>query len=309
MGTFREEIMRLRGRRGVWCADLANVVGEELARRAGLTGAEDTAETRSRIVGVLTGLAEDLPEDLSLVFLGFLAAHEEARHPTLAARVEWLSDQLPQYVSTRTLWRWFDRALDRIEAEQGTRPRSDGGFAPHGWYLASLDTTLDLTGDSPAAIERRRVVSTRDGLDRMVVSSHVPRHDTNRNTPHGLLVEVLSGAMSLEPERIGEGYFRHHVRFPRPLAQGEQHELAVRVRIPRGQPMRPEYVFRPLRRCDRFHLCIRFGEGPPKKVRRVDGLPHGTATDHLSSFPPISARLDLAFGPLRPGLGYGAVWG
>lgn len=306
MVTLREEIMRLRGRRGVWGADLTEIMGGELARRAGLTGTEDTVRTRERIIGVLTDLAEDLPQDLALVFLGFLAVHEKARHPTLSARVEWLSDQFPRHVSTRTLWRWFDRALDHIGDDE--RAVSDGGFAPPGWYLASLDTTLDLTGDTPVATERRRVVSTREGLDRTVVSFHVPRSTTDRKKPHGLLVEVLGGAVEAEPEQVGDEYFRHHVRFPRPLTRGEHHELVVRVRIPRGQPMRPEYVFRPLRRCDRFDLCVRFGDAVPARVRRVDGVPPGARPGRDAAPLLDSGELRMGFGPLRPGLGYGAVW-
>src|SRR5204862_5710297 len=75
-------------------------------------------------------------------------------------------------------------------------------------------------------------------------------------------------------EQVADTLFKYAIVLPHPLAVGENHDIAIRVRIPEGQPMVPRYVVHPVRRIDMFALRIRFDPGDmPEAVWRADGVP------------------------------------
>ncbi|GHC92127.1 hypothetical protein GCM10007079_40400 [Nocardiopsis terrae] len=307
MGVLADELRRLQARRGIRGDHPERLVGPHLARMVGLTGAESPTEVRRMVIATLRELSRDLPQDLRLAFLAGLGVHPDADAPVLGRRLEWVAREL--YTSARTARRYLDQAVEHVESEAVT-PVPGPGYVPPGWWLAGLRTTLRLGAHGVESFEEREIVATVDDLEQVVVSAHLPRAEPGDETPQELELELVSGACSVTRERPTPTYFRHHVRLPRPLALGERHVFTVSLRVPSQQGFTPRYVFRPLRRCDRFSLVVRFTDQPPPRAWRVPGVPHG-AVDDLPRDPlvPIDGGYSTDFTALRPGLAYGLRWG
>ncbi|QRN80144.1 MAG: hypothetical protein JK586_00105 [Nocardiopsis sp. BM-2018] len=307
MGEFADELRRLQARRGIRADRPERLVGPRLAATAGLTGAENPAEVRRMVIATLRELSRDLPQDLRLAFLAGLGAHPDADAPVLERRLEWVAREL--YTSTRTARRYLDQAVEHVEADSPA-PAPGPGYVPPGWWLAGLRTTLRLGPHGVESFEEREIVATVDDLEQVVVSAHLPRAGEGVETPQELELKLGSGALSVTRERPSPTYFRHHVRLSRPLALGERHVFTVNLRIPPQQGFKPQYVFRPLRRCDRFGLSVLFTGQRPPQVWRVPGVPHG-AVDDLPRDPvaPGDGGYSAEFTGLRPGLAYGLRWG
>lgn len=311
MDDLRAEMKRLRPGRGIHATDLKSRLGDELKALAGVRDSASRAETQGAVASALETWAQDLPEDLRLAFLAAFGAHPAARFPTLERRMEWASDQLGG-VSIRTVHRRVDDAVDRIVSDlPAATPTSRGNYAPGGWYLASLRTTLCMDGDTPEALEDREIVSTIEGLEEVLVSGRVPR--PRDGDPHGLQLRVLFGGSEVLRRQPTDSYFQHYIRLPRPLGYGERHTLSVAVRIPQGQSMHPRYVYYPLRRCDAFDLRLRFDRGQePYQVWQIPGLPRGVVEEYADDTamvrPDTAGEIHLDFHTLRTGFGYGARW-
>ena len=103
------------------------------------------------------------------------------------------------------------------------------------------------------------------------------------------------------------------LRLPRPLSAGQTHQFALEVRVPRGQSMRPTYVFWPERLCESFRLRVRFDRDDlPTSVWRVDEA-LARDTDDLTPWPDKLAldeigEIDVSFPNVRQGRGYGVQW-
>lgn len=314
MDDLRAEIKRLRPGRGIHATDLISRLGGELRSLAGIRDSASRAEALKTLLSVLEGWAQDLPDDMRLAFLAALGAHPRAPFPTLERRMEWAANELGG-VSIRTVHRRVDDAVDRVVAElPATTPADrDGGYAPGGWYLASLRTTLCLDGEAPEALEDREVVSTVDGLEEVLVSGRIPREDASDADAHSLDLRILFGGSEVLRKRPTDSYFQHFIRLPRPLGYGERHTLSVAVRIPPGQPMHPRYIYYPLRRCDAFELRLRFDRRhEPGRVWQIPGLPRGVVDEYAASDalvrPDTAGEIRLDFHGLQPGFGYGARW-
>jgi hypothetical protein len=198
----------------------------------------------------------------------------------------------------------------RPEPEPGPGGPADGD---DGWYIRSFSALLRLDTRPPEAVEQRVVAATVDGLDEIATSISVPRHPDDAQPSHQLDVELLHGGLLQLREQPWETYFRNVIVLPAPLRAGEQHEYAMRLRIPQGQPMAPHYVHVPHRRSDHFDLRVRFSlDRPPRAVWMLPGVP--TAVIYQRSparqtlTPDRAGEVHVTFRNLQIGLGYGVCW-
>jgi hypothetical protein len=319
MGALGDELSRLRRGRGIMASDLRERVGPYLRALAGIDPAVSQEEARRKLLAFLDELARNLPEDLRLAFSAALALDEGVRHRFLEERIRWLAARLQRDV--RTARRRVDEAIRVAEASVGAQALDASDYMPGRWYLAGVRTLLRLDGKQPTAIEERTVVATVDGLTEFVISTSVPRPamaDPRHGSPvdlhkQQLEFSVIYGGSLCRREQPAASYFRYFIQFPRPLARGESHEVAVAVTIPSGQAFHPRYTHQPLHRCDEFDLRIRFGSrNLPARVWNIVGLPRGMVDDFADPDalvrPDAAGDIHLRYQYLRTGLAYGARW-
>ena len=279
MPTLVDELKRLRRGRGVLSPGIEVLAGPGLRMLCGITELDGPAAGRQKLTKRLGELATRLPDDLGLALLAALAIHPEARHPLLKDRMSWLAGCIGK--DDRTARRRADDACALL-AESAADERPDDG-----WYVASFD-----------ALVRR--------YQRPIYWLALrPGHDVG--------VSVLYGGRLSRRERPSESHFRFAITLPSVLRAGQPHEYGIELRVPPGQPMRPHYVFVPLRRCDRFELRIRFDPTRlPGSIWVVTGAPMRVVDDAQPSGEPL--RVDAAgeirheFHDLTQGLGYGVQW-
>lgn len=323
------ELKALRKGRGLR-GDVAERVGpllSELAtgrtpgpERGPAAGAGSGAEVRRALAGKLVLLAELLPDDLGLAILAALALHDATRNmQTYERRREWLAEQIRRV--PRTAERRINRAQDQFAQEIAAELKAQRGRPPHfddadKWYVEHFTALLKLDGQHPEAIEHRRIRSKVDGLTELTIALDIPVDAGEPRLP--LRLEAISGGELDIIEDTARTRTRYVIRLPRPLAAGETHEYATRVRVlDDDRPMRDYYVLRPERRCDHFELRVRFAPGRlPAWVRRVadeDVYSYYTYSD----VPPADQRVGVdlygeaaqAFSCLRAHYGYGLQWG
>jgi len=184
---------------------------------------------------------------------------------------------------------------------------------PDRWYVESFTALLRLDADPIEAVEQRAIVASVDGLSELSTSISVPRHPDDTGQRHQLEAELLHGGSLELREQPYESFFRNVIVLPEPLHTGERHEYALRLRIPRGQPMAAHYVHVPFHRTDYFELRIRFNpRSLPQAIWKLSGAPtaviyqRGPASQTIT--PDRFGEVHVEFRDLRPGLGYGVCW-
>jgi hypothetical protein len=318
MGALGDELSRLRRGRGIMACDVRERVGPTLQALAGIDPVESQEEARRKLLAFLQEMARNLPEDLGLALSAALALHEDVQHRFLNERLRWLAEKLRRDV--RTARRRVDEAIRFAEASGCAQALEASDYMPGRWYLARLRTVLRLDGEQPTAIEEREVVANVDGLTEFVISTSVPRPAIADPRDGGLGMHkqrlefsVIYGGSLARCEQPSNSYFRHFIRFPHPLAQGESREVGAAITIPGDQPFNPRYAFQPLHRCDEFDLRVRFSpHSQPAFVWNMNGLPHGMVDDFADPAalvqPDASGDIHLCYQYLRIGLAYGARW-
>lgn len=313
-----EEFAKLRHGWGLEATNLRDRVGPRLRGLCGVRADAGDREIRRRVLTVLRDLSAAFPEDDRLA-LGFaLATAPGTQLPRLAERVDLLAERFS--CAERTARRRVIRAFDRLAEEAAARiaAGSETGDDPDkGWYVSRLESLLRLDSPVPELIERRTIVSRRDGLRRIAVRFSLPRPD---GAPAGdapadatVVADVQQGARIESREREGEAHFRFVLTLPRPLRQGDQHSYTMVFRVPDSQAMRPHYAFVPLLACDEFTLRVRFDpQQPPQAVWRFQRVPPRVLNDRM--VPGESLVLDeagevvLEFSRPETGFGYGVGW-
>ena len=181
-----------------------------------------------------------------------------------------------------------------------------------GWYIESFTALLRLDTEPIEALEQRRIVATRDGVDALVTSVSVPRHRGADDQPQGLESELLYGGLIQARQQPYDGYFENVIVLPHPLRTGERHEYGIRLRLLAGQLMNSHYVHVPRRRSDHFDLRIRFGARPPELAWVVRAAPPPVIYQREPTAERVTpdrfGDITVSFSDLRPGLGYGVCW-
>jgi hypothetical protein len=181
------------------------------------------------------------------------------------------------------------------------------------WYIKSFTALLRMDTSPPEAQEQRAIVATADGLSELATALSLPRHPKDSDPSHHLDVEVLHGGLLQRREQPWETYFRNVIVLPRPLQAGEEHEYAMRLRVPPGQPMAAHYVHVPHRRSDYFELRVRFGlDRLPRAIWMLPGVPtaviYQLSPARQTLTPDRAGEVHVKFRQLQIGLGYGICW-
>lgn len=308
------ELVALRKGRATQRGDLSRRLGPQGRLLFGVSDSDRPAEARRRISLRIDDLLRTVPKDLRLAALAALALHPEADHRVLRDRESWLAAQLN--CSEKTARRRVDDAfvalVDEVLVRAGQRQHAPAAGSD-GWYVRSFRAVMRLDTPSPELLEQRVISFTRSGVSEIVCQLSLPRPANSSRPQHDLHAELIYGGRIHARERPAEGSFRFFLELAEPGRAGGSHEYAILFRLPMGQPMRPHYVFQPLRHCESFDLTIRFpADAPPVAVRLLDGVTP-RELDATSPGGPVQTvdrlgELRLSFHDLRQGLAYGVTW-
>lgn len=310
-----QELAQLRRGQGLHAEDLVQRLGEELSTTCGILPGDDVATARDKLIERISALVEALPPDLRLAVQAAYALPPAAQLHFLKDRMAWLGEQLDR--DPRTAVRRVQSGLallaERMAQGMGEVPVEDSEYAPEGWYVDRLRSTLRLTTDPVQLLEERVVVATREGLDSVAVSWSVPKTSL---APAGYQVEVeliYGGELQPSAELSTPTYWAGHILLPRPLHVGEHHEYHVRVNTLERRHLRPYYVLSPHRRCDEFDLRVKFDvRERPKRIWQLNGVPYRLMDDEMPREPdlPIDnvGEVQVRFRNPRQGLNYGVQW-
>lgn len=266
------EVRALRKGRGLQAGDLEQRLGPLLTELAIGGGNSVQVLRRHKLTSEITTGCTHLAADLRAAIFASLALSAETRQmPYFKDRVSWLAAHLGY--EYRTALRRIDTA-ERLVSEEIARElirrRGRTATAPEGWRVDELRTLVRLDTPTPEAHEHRRIVATRSDLTEIVASMDVPPGPGQSRG--SVSVEVLYGGRLERKEQPSSSRFQFVIQLPRSLQPGEEHEYGLLLRIPKGESMRPRYIFSPESPCNVFDLRARFGpESRPAWIRRVDG--------------------------------------
>jgi hypothetical protein len=318
--VIAEEIKALRKGRGINSAELLERTGRHLRELAGATadGGTDSAADRARIrpalEGALTRLADEIDPQMRDAVLASLGIHPGTKGmPNFTSRNDWVAvhvfDRGPRQAE-RNIGKAEKLLAERVAIELARlrgRPSADDAS----WYVRKFSATLLLYGESPVAVERRRIVATTRDLEEIAVALDVPRDGEKR--PLRPAAEVLAGGVLASADEPTPGRIWFRIRLDKTLQPGDEHEYEIAVRVPAGERVRPYYVFTPHRKCLEFELCVRFDtQRLPAWVRRVEH-------EDVRAYEVIAPREPLVpvdatgeararFTVLHPQYGYGLQW-
>jgi hypothetical protein len=305
------ELKTLRKGRGLQAPKLADQVGPMLRELCGVGRTDSAAVIREKLSARLRNLADRLPEDLRQAVTIALALQPDTQQQFLQDRVQFLADLHKRDV--RTIRRRMDEGFELL-AEIATRPNGAGrGGTGQAWYIERLESTLRMDKPARECFERRTIVAEWDGLDRIQGMTTLPKEQAYTGDRFDLNFELYYGAILTTSYKKTENRFAYELALPQPLSIGERHEYGLISRVPEDQPMRTHYVFFPERRCEEFHLRIRFDLAKaPATIWRVAEVFHRDVddirpTESLLAVDKVG-EVSLSFQNLLPGHGYGVQW-
>lgn len=211
----------------------------------------------------------------------------------------------------RTARRHVDAALARL-----AKVVTDGGWARDGdvhvgsgWYVDHLDVVLRLDNGPVRSIERRTIVATRNGLDRVVNSVDVLPPDRD-GTPSPARMEVMFGAMADPVGAMTGHHFESQILLSRDLRRAERHTYGVVIT---SEAMASHFVCVPLRKHKSFDLTVRFDPGRRPAAAWVLDHARTRAIDEHRPTPALlepdrAGEVRWSFGRLKNGLAYGIQW-
>ncbi|MCK9931993.1 hypothetical protein MXD62_33480 [Frankia sp. Mgl5] len=245
------ELRELRRGRGLLADDVHARIGPRLRFACGIVDTDPPAAARRKLALSITDRCGRLPADLRLAVLAALALHEATDQQFLHERMAWLAAQFDRDPRTarRRMDEGFRMLAEQIDTADDARLEIYNEFAPDGWYVESLRSTLRLDLELPKLVEERRIVATVDELDEIVASLSALRGMEPPAEADEIRADMVYGGEIIETHRPGRAYARFVVRLPRPLKLGERHEYGVefiaypRTRVPAYPPaavLRPD---------------------------------------------------------------------
>lgn len=313
------ELAALRKGWGLRRPNVRDRIGPELRKLCGVDETTTHSAARAIVATLLTRTFGGLPDDFALAARVMMAMEPEYPDPTLTLRQQRLAQVWN--VDPMTVRRRCDLALQQASAhlaEHGSELAAvhfdeDDAFKPNEWYTATTSTTLRLDKPNPEATEVRKIVSLKEGLARVVLGFGLPRPRSESRSRMGLEVEMEFGGELESNRQPSAEYFVQYIRFPHPLANGEEHTFGRTLRIPPGQLMAPHFVVRPLHRVDHFELRVKFNQRRlPRIVWRVSGIPYNVSEADGPSRDTLEldslGEMVVEFTRLKPSFGYGIRW-
>lgn len=306
-----EELRELCRGWGLQREKVRKLVGAAVSRWANIPGSATDADVRLQIGRAIDGLPQDtlLKEQLEAVRVA-LALDPDFQFPTLGKRTETLAQT--RKWSDRTMRRKIDASIARLADVAATAV--DPGDPATGWALDRVAALVRLDQPEPEVIEQRVIVSTTDGLCRIVARFSLPSEHGAPVRRREIAAQVLHGARMAGRSGDGLGYFEYLLELPQPLDRGQDLIYTMSYRVLDGRPIRPYYTLVPLLTCAAFDVTVRFAlERPPLVVWRIDTVPYrvldGPASPGQDVLPLDGAcEATASFSALRPGFGYGIGW-
>jgi hypothetical protein len=184
----------------------------------------------------------------------------------------------------------------------------DGGR----WHTETLRALLNLDRAAPEAFEFRRIVADQHDLTEIDLAVTLTDADAAAADPN-LGVDVLYGGSLVRRTMETARRFGLALALPHPLERGEQHDFALRFRVPPGQIMRPHFVCVTKQACDLIEVRVKFDEKrPPAAVWRLAKVFQDDLDDPAHRGEPVpvdaAAELRIEFTQVSPGFAYGVQW-
>lgn len=253
----------------------------------------------------LRASVRQLPGDLATLYLAAVAMSDSA--PFLSRRLEHAGEVLQRH--PRTLQRRL-RAADELMAEILTRRAAvragESAVMARGWSIVEFSSRLRLGREPTEFVSRRRIRVVVPELTEVTDLFSLPASSAD-----AIEVEALSGCTLTEVRRTAESVWQLRLALPRPLKMGEEHDLALVVRVGNGHPLPPHAVLAPSRACAAFDVTVETGDSGAHDFVRLDGVPLVVLGDEHPSGTPVEVvdgTAHCAFTDLTPGMAYGLVW-
>lgn len=305
-----QELKDLRIDRGMLSADLDKRKIPLLRERSGATESSGD-ELRDKLTRFLNDVIIEVPEPEQHLVRSTLNLDGDHGDRKLTERMDDLGNAFRH--DRKTVRRKSDDGLRTMAKAivRGSWARDGDGHSGSGWYIDHLDVVLRLDTYPVQSIERRSIVSTVSGLEKVANSvTFIPADDREPTLSSPPLVEVIFGAVSEPTGVISGGNLTSDILLPKALARGERHTYGIVVS---GPPTAPHFVCAPTRRHNNFTLTIRFDQKRlPRRAWVLDGalyraIDQATPTSDLR-IPDRAGEVRQRFGKLERGLVYGIQW-
>jgi len=308
------ELKLLRKGRGIETPDIESRVGPALRWAAGVDAGDSPVHIRSKITNHLRALVERLPGDLRLATGAAFGLEGGLRMRLYQERVSSVARTLDR--DPRTVQRRINDGITRIAelAVERDDPRPADGVRPP-WRTLELTASVVLDLPAPEVIEVRRIMAEQDQLTEVELSVTVtpPPGWHGGNSLDGLGLDVLYGGTLTSRAMKSSSRMSFALLLAEPIDRNDEHEFALRIKLPPGRGMAPHYVCTPRYPCALFRLHVRFGPGrAPRSTWRLQSTCPLELSDPASDREPVTAdrsgELYLVFTDLEPNLSYGVVW-
>jgi hypothetical protein len=314
---LQRELAQLRRGHGVHAPDVLFRVGPHLSALCGIGPHTPVGQARQLLVRRISERVTALPPDLRTAVRAAFGLEPASQSRFLRERMEWLGQEIRR--DPRTAVRRVESGLALLAEQMVLQPTPapasfvESRFAPDGWFIDVLRAAVSLHVDPVLLLETRRIVATRDGLDRVTASWSIPRIDRTTE-PRAITVAMMyGGELIQDPDTSTPAYWSGTIRLPQPLERGEHHEYQVQVTsLPRAM-LSPYYVLSPHRRCDEFELRAKYDPlAAPERIWRLDGVPFRMIDEAIEFGAPLAVdtvgEVVVRFRNLRQGLSYGLQW-
>lgn len=268
-----------------------------------ITEANPPAQARDRVVAALKAAAATLPHDLQVVFLHACAL--SSGHPTLGERLREAGEAIQR--DERTVRRRLAQANESVATYL---QRGAGGAGDEGWFLETMETTLDLRGERPISTTYRTLCPTKQGVTVLRERFSIPHRPGDPLAPE---VRVVRGGELSWLRQESPSVWALEATLDHALAVGELHEVGIEVELPDRSVLRPYSVAVPMSPIRTFTTTVLFGDPPAaSRVWRVEGLlpaglDDGVAPDDAVD-PHLQPEIREEFTGMRLGLAYGLCW-
>jgi hypothetical protein len=311
-----EELKALRRGHGIGAIDLKAHTGPRLCAAAGVAPADTADQVRRKVRTLIEELIRQLPEGLlPALRTAFNLSGGGPEHPRYLARVEQYAQQ--QGVDSRTVQRQIDLAIKQM-AELAA------SYAEHGevraarqppWRTTHLKVFLSFDLPVPEMFKIWRVMALRDGLAELELGMTLtpPAGWTGEGSLEDLGVDLLHGGQLTGRTMRSSNRVAVCLRPPDPLNRFEQHEYALRVKLPPERGIAPLLACTPNYECDSFDVSIRFSrDSLPVRIWRLPGVSPLEVDDARANRMPITpnvfCEVHESFTDLEPRLSYGVGW-
>ena len=306
------ELKALRKGLGVETDDIGARVGRALQRVCGVEDGDTGERVRRKVRDQLNVLIDQChPEQRNL--LRAALGLDSAAPRMYQERIKEIADTA--FVDPRTVQRRIDSALVRLtQLALETRRLVDVRKRPP-WHTLDLRVVMSFDLRVPEVYETRRIVAGQDGVEEVEVGLTLtpPPGWTGSGSIEDLGVDLLYGGELSDGMMKARNRIGFVLRLPEPLARGDEHEYAFRVKVPVERGIAPHYVCTPRYQCDRFSLHVRFGAVlRPQRVWRLAGVPPLELDDPVwtgdLAQPNRFGEVHTSFDNLEPQLSYGFGW-